>query len=125
MSAWAAVGLFAATGRGAFAAPTPVTVINRLLTHHPDLGALPTRLRELVVTALFKDPAARPFAQRLLLGLLGGTGAGSALLTDGAQAAAGVRPPDSLAAGPALGVVAEQVYAALPSARWHATCCCA
>ncbi|MEU7889849.1 protein kinase [Microbispora bryophytorum] len=111
--AWAAVVLFAATGRDAFDGPTPVAAINRLLTHHPDLGALPTGLRELAAAALSKDPAARPSAQRLLLSLLGGTGPGSALLTDGTQAAAGVRPPDSLAAEPALGVVAEQVYAAL------------
>ncbi|MEW9530368.1 protein kinase [Microbispora sp. NPDC049125] len=112
--AWAAVVLFAATGRDAFDGPTPVAVINRLLTQHPDLDALPTGLRELAAAALSKDPVARPSAQQLLLTLLGGTGAGSALLTDGTQAAAGVRPPDSLTAEPALGVVAERIYAALP-----------
>ncbi|MGI5159383.1 protein kinase domain-containing protein [Microbispora sp. CA-102843] len=115
--AWAAVVLFAATGRDAFEGPTPVAVINRLLTYHPAPGALPAGLRDLVAAALSKDPAARPSAQRLLLGLLRGSGAGSALLTDGAQAAVGVRAPDNLAAEPALGAVAERVYAALPPAE--------
>ncbi|TQS19927.1 protein kinase [Microbispora hainanensis] len=112
--AWAAVLLFAATGRDAFDGPTPIAVINRLLTHDPDLGALPAGLRELAAAALSKEPAGRPSAQGLLLSLLGGSGTGSALLVGGTRAASGVRPPDSLAAEPALGVVAEQVYAALP-----------
>ncbi|GIH94299.1 WD40 repeat domain-containing serine/threonine protein kinase [Planobispora siamensis] len=121
--AWGAVVLFAATGRDAFTGPAPVAVINRLLTHDPDLGMLPGKLRGLVGAALSKDPASRPSAQRLLLGLLGDDAppgdlppAGEDLLSDGAQAATGVRPPDALAAEPALGVVAEQVYAGLPPA---------
>ncbi|GII04472.1 hypothetical protein Pta02_64800 [Planobispora takensis] len=116
--AWGAVVLFAATGRDAFTGPAPVAVINRLLTHDPDLGMLPGKLRDLVGAALSKEPASRPSAQQLLLALLGGGAppAGEDLLSDGAQAATGVRPPDALAAEPPLGVVAEQVYAGLPPA---------
>ncbi|MGI5282047.1 WD40 repeat domain-containing serine/threonine protein kinase [Nonomuraea polychroma] len=111
--AWGAVVLFAATGRDAFTAPTTIAVINRLLNHDPDLDVLPEGLRELVRAALSKVPAARPSAQRLLLTLLGG--GGRAMLTEGAQAAAGVRPPGGPATDPALGAVAEQFYAGLPA----------
>ncbi|GAA0969533.1 hypothetical protein GCM10009555_016840 [Acrocarpospora macrocephala] len=110
--AWGAMVLFAATGRDAFTAPTTFAVINRLLNHDPDVDVLPEGLRELVRAALSKDPAARPSAQRLLLALLGG--GGGAILAEGAQAAADVRPPSGLAGEPTLGAVAEQVYAELP-----------
>ncbi|MFI7130960.1 WD40 repeat domain-containing serine/threonine protein kinase [Nonomuraea sp. NPDC050153] len=113
--AWGAVVLFAATGRDAFTAPTTIAVINRLLNHDPDIEVLPEGLRELVRAALSKDPAARPSAQRLLLTLLGG--GGRAVLAEGAQAAAGVRPPGGLAADPALGAVAERFYAGLPASE--------
>ncbi|WP_327590410.1 serine/threonine-protein kinase [Nonomuraea sp. NBC_00507] len=113
--AWGAVVLFAATGRDAFTAPTTIAVINRLLNHDPDLDVLPEGLRELVRAALSKVPAARPSAQRLLLTLLGG--GGRAMLAEGAQAAAGVRPPGEPAADPALGTVAERFYAALPASE--------
>ncbi|GGO69296.1 WD40 repeat domain-containing serine/threonine protein kinase [Nonomuraea cavernae] len=112
--AWGAVVYFAATGRDAFAGPTTIAVINRVLHHDPDLGPLPEGLRELVGATLSKDPAARPSAERLLLTLLGG--GGHTVLAEGAEAAAGVRPPRELAAEPALGTVAEEVYAALPAA---------
>ncbi|MEV0591426.1 serine/threonine-protein kinase [Nonomuraea cavernae] len=111
--AWGAVVYFAATGRDAFAGPTTIAVINRVLNHDPCLGALPEGLRELVGATLSKDPAARPSAERLLLTLLGG--GGHPVLAEGAEAAASVRPPRELAAEPALGTVAEEVYAALPA----------
>jgi WD40 repeat protein len=113
--AWGAVVLFAATGRDAFTAPTTIAVINRLLNHDPGLDVLPDGLRGLVRAALSKDPAARPSAQRLLLTLLGG--GGRTMLAEGAQAAAGMRVPGEPAAEPALGAVAEQVYAGLPPAE--------
>ncbi|GAA0425159.1 hypothetical protein Acor_82880 [Acrocarpospora corrugata] len=110
--AWGAMVLFAATGRDAFTAPTTFSVINRLLNHDPDVDVLPAGLRELVLAALSKDPAARPSAQGLLLALLGG--GGGATLAEGAQAAVDVRPPSGLAGEPTLGAVAEKVYAGLP-----------
>ncbi|UBU17910.1 WD40 repeat domain-containing serine/threonine-protein kinase [Nonomuraea gerenzanensis] len=134
--AWGALVYFAATGRNAFEAPTTVAVIHRLLTHEPDLTVLQPGLRGLVAEALSKDPARRPSAQALLTGLLGGAAQDApaargglvsggapmiegaampegALMAEGAQAAASVRPPDALAGEPALGLVAEQAYAAL------------
>ncbi|WP_214104514.1 WD40 repeat domain-containing serine/threonine protein kinase [Acrocarpospora catenulata] len=110
--AWGAVVLFAATGRDTFTAPTTFAVINRLLNHDPDVEVLPGGLRDLVRAALSKDPASRPSAQRLLLALLGG--GGGTTLAEGAQAAVDVRPPDGPADEPALGAVAEKVYAGLP-----------
>ncbi|WP_214323450.1 WD40 repeat domain-containing serine/threonine-protein kinase [Nonomuraea sediminis] len=107
--AWGAMAYFVATGRDAFAAPTTVAVINRLLTASIDLSHIPEGLRELVAAALAKDPAERPTAQELLLHLLGAR----ASLSDGARTAAAVRPPSELAGTPALGAVAENVYAAL------------
>ncbi|MFI6597896.1 protein kinase [Nonomuraea sp. NPDC050536] len=107
--AWGAMAYFAATGRDAFAAPTTVAVINRLLTASIDLTHIPEGLRELVAAALGKEPGERPTAQELLMHLLGTR----ASLSDGARTAAAVRPPSELAGTPPLGAVAERVYAAL------------
>ncbi|MFI6292361.1 serine/threonine-protein kinase [Nonomuraea sp. NPDC050790] len=114
--AWGALVCFAATGQDVFGAPTTVAVINRLLTHEPDLSPVPAPLRPHVAAALSKDPELRPSAHDLLTALLGASMAGEPLMASGARAAAGVRPPEELAGEPALGQVAEQVYAALPAA---------
>ncbi|HUR09225.1 MAG TPA: serine/threonine-protein kinase, partial [Nonomuraea sp.] len=110
--AWGALVYFAATGQDAFEAPTTVAVFHRLLNHEPDLTMLQPGLRGLVSAALSKDPLRRPSAHGLLTGLLGGTSQ-AALLAEGVQAATSVRPPDSLAGEPALGLLAEHAYAAL------------
>ncbi|RJL32512.1 protein kinase domain-containing protein [Bailinhaonella thermotolerans] len=70
--AWGAVMVFAATGGHAFDGQALPAVMNRVLTAEPDLGGLPASLRPLVAAALSKDPAARPPALGLLLGLVGG-----------------------------------------------------
>ncbi|GAA4083834.1 protein kinase domain-containing protein [Nonomuraea soli] len=125
--AWGAMVYFAATGRDAFAAPTTVAVIHRLLTGDIDLGAIPRDLRALVAAALAKEPSERPAASELLYSLLaadnlekgsttadGRVSGGAAMLADGVRAAAEVRPPRELAGRPPLGVLAERAYAALP-----------
>ncbi|MFI6536115.1 protein kinase [Nonomuraea sp. NPDC050547] len=106
--AWGGVVLFAATGEDPFQAESLGGVMHRVLTVDPDPGDLAEPLRSLVARALAKDPAGRPTAPELLLGLLG-----SAEPSAGAELAAEVRPPDGLGGERPLGEVAEEVYAAL------------
>ncbi|MFF0307052.1 protein kinase [Streptosporangium sp. NPDC004379] len=72
--AWGCVMVFAATGEDPFRADDLGAVMHRVLTHHPDLGALPPSVRPLVATALDKDPDRRPAVRDLLLALVGGSG---------------------------------------------------
>ncbi|WP_026400848.1 WD40 repeat domain-containing serine/threonine protein kinase [Actinomadura rifamycini] len=114
--AWGAIMVFAATGEHAFQGGTLPEIAHRIRTHHPDLAALPDALRPLVEAALAKDPLARPSARAVLAALTRdpreGPGGPDDLVAAGA-AQAGLRsrwePGD-----PALGKVAEDVYAALP-----------
>ncbi|WP_214320490.1 serine/threonine-protein kinase [Nonomuraea sediminis] len=116
--AWGAVMLFAATGKDPFTAEALGAVMHRVLSHQPDLSVLPEPVRRLVGAALAKDPAERPTARELLLALVSGDGRldTARLLAQGAG--------DSEQVGsvpgrdPALGVIAEDAYAALsPAAR--------
>ncbi|MGI5417549.1 protein kinase domain-containing protein [Actinomadura luteofluorescens] len=68
---WGAVVLFAATGRHAFTGDTPPVIARQVETHHPDTSVLEEPLRSLVAASLAKDPADRPDAEDLLLGLVG------------------------------------------------------
>ncbi|WP_051466613.1 WD40 repeat domain-containing serine/threonine-protein kinase [Actinomadura oligospora] len=68
---WGAVVLFAATGRHAFTGDTAPVIARRVETHHPDTSMLDEPLRALVTASLAKDPADRPDAEDLLLGLVG------------------------------------------------------
>ncbi|MEV4477936.1 WD40 repeat domain-containing serine/threonine protein kinase [Nonomuraea sp. NPDC049504] len=110
--AWGAIMVFAATGEDPFRADNLGGVMHRVLSHHPDLGALPPRLASLVSAALDKDPAARPAARDLLLALVSGGNAGiEGLLNAGSRAARGVHVPEQ--ADPALGTIAEDAFGAL------------
>ncbi|GLW05237.1 hypothetical protein Misp01_03670 [Microtetraspora sp. NBRC 13810] len=100
--AWGGVMVFAATGEDPFRADTLGAVMHRVLSHDPDLGALPPGVRPLVAAALSKEPENRPSARELLLALAGG---GVPDRFDG------LRPAH--AADPALGVLAEDAYALL------------
>ncbi|TDB94697.1 serine/threonine protein kinase, partial [Actinomadura sp. 7K534] len=60
MFAWAGTIIYAATGRPPFGGDTVAAVMNRIVHHEPDLGALTGPLREVVAAALNKDPAQRP-----------------------------------------------------------------
>ncbi|MEU6714364.1 serine/threonine-protein kinase [Nonomuraea sp. NPDC046802] len=114
--AWAAVVLFAATGADPFTGESLAAVMHRVLTHEPDLDVLPGSLRGLVRSALAKDPARRPAARALLLGLVSGEDSLdlSRLLARGAGD--GHLPGGFQEGDPSLGVMAEDVYTALSPA---------
>ncbi|MEV0584180.1 WD40 repeat domain-containing serine/threonine-protein kinase [Nonomuraea sp. NPDC050310] len=114
---WGAVVVFAATGRPAFGGANAAAIAHQVLNAEPDLRPLPEPLRDLVAAALAKDPAARPSARDLLLGLLGAGAAtgpsrvNGSLLAHGSHAAAAVHAPHRLAAPRAeLGELAEATY---------------
>ncbi|MBB5785230.1 WD40 repeat domain-containing serine/threonine protein kinase [Nonomuraea jabiensis] len=110
--AWGAIMVFAATGHDPFGAENLGGVMHRVLSHRPDLGALPPRLAALVEAALDKDPAARPAARDLLLALVSGSGSDTrGLLAAGSRTARGVPGPGH--ADPALGTIAEDAYESL------------
>ncbi|MCG5219514.1 WD40 repeat domain-containing serine/threonine protein kinase [Streptosporangium sp. KLBMP 9127] len=110
--AWGAVMVFAATGQDPFTADNLGGVMHRVLSHEPDLGALPAQLRPLVESALAKDPTVRPAARDLLLALVSGDGGDvGGLLAKGSRAARGVHVPAT--GDPALGTLAEDAYGAL------------
>ncbi|MFB9719070.1 serine/threonine-protein kinase [Planobispora longispora] len=68
--AWAATMVCAASGRAPFGADTVPAVLHRVLTLHPDLSALPARYGALIASCLDKDPARRPTARDLMIGLV-------------------------------------------------------
>ncbi|GAA3446030.1 serine/threonine-protein kinase [Planomonospora venezuelensis] len=68
--AWAATMLCAASGRSPFGADTVPAVLHRILSHHPDLSALPARYGALIASCLDKDPARRPTARALMINLV-------------------------------------------------------
>ncbi|GAA2305714.1 hypothetical protein GCM10010149_64440 [Nonomuraea roseoviolacea subsp. roseoviolacea] len=110
--AWGATMVFAATGQDPFHADNLGGVMHRVLSHHPDLGALPPALAPLVGAALRKDPAGRPAARDLLLALVSGDPSDiGGLLAEGSRAAGGVAVPGR--ADPALGTIAEDAYGSL------------
>ncbi|MER6008704.1 WD40 repeat domain-containing serine/threonine protein kinase [Nonomuraea angiospora] len=115
--AWAAIMVFAATGQDAFGGENLGGVMHRVLTHHPDVSALPPGLATLIEAALEKDPRARPSARDLLLALVSGDGSDvGGLLAAGSRRAGGMRAPDR--DDPALGAIAEDAYGSLgPEAR--------
>ncbi|MDF5755348.1 serine/threonine-protein kinase [Spongiactinospora sp. TRM90649] len=111
--AWGAIMVYAATGKDPFTADNLGGVMHRVLSHQPDLGVLPERLRALVESALAKDPATRPSARDLLLALVAAHVTDTPrLLAEGSQAGREVRV--SATADPALGTLAEDAYGALP-----------
>ncbi len=76
MFAWGTTMVFAATGRPAFGNDEMAMVMHRILTAEPELGDLPSPLRELVVACLDKDPSRRPTAreaQERFVGAASGT----------------------------------------------------
>jgi serine/threonine protein kinase len=64
--AWAAVVVYAATGRTPFAAESAAATAMRILTQPPDLNGVPESLLGVVERALAKDPVERPAARELL-----------------------------------------------------------
>ncbi|MFI6886663.1 serine/threonine-protein kinase [Streptosporangium canum] len=103
--AWALVVLFSASGRDAVQSQDPMTAIGGVLGFRPDLNGLAEPLSGLVAAALSRDPARRPSARGILLGLLGGPD-GDDLLTEGGAEAASLKGP----ADPDLGTIAEELF---------------
>ncbi|GAA4366407.1 hypothetical protein GCM10023088_13060 [Actinomadura verrucosospora] len=77
MFAWGTTMAFAATGRPAFGNDEMASVMKRILTGEPDLGDLPSPMRELVLACLAKDSAQRPTAREAQERLLGATSGAS------------------------------------------------
>ncbi|GAA3127345.1 serine/threonine-protein kinase [Streptosporangium carneum] len=113
--AWGGIMLFATTGTDPFRAENLGAVMHRVLSVQPRLDMLPERLRPLVAASLAKDPQARPSARELLLALVSGDGLDTGrLLTAGSEAGARMHEGSN---DPALGVLAEDAYAALGQAE--------
>ncbi|GAA4062324.1 serine/threonine-protein kinase [Nonomuraea soli] len=68
---WGCLIAMAGTGRTPFERGTLPATINQILHGEPSLDGLEPAIRELVVPALAKDPAARPTARHLLAVLVG------------------------------------------------------
>jgi WD40 repeat protein len=68
--AWGVVVTYAATGHLPFAGDSPAATAGMILIQPPDLDGLTGGLRDLVASALEKDPARRPTASELLDRLL-------------------------------------------------------
>ncbi|MFJ2032015.1 protein kinase [Streptosporangium sp. NPDC087985] len=68
--AWAATMVCAASGRSPFRADTLPAVLHRILSHQPDLSALPARFVPLIAACLDKDPTGRPTARALMNSLV-------------------------------------------------------
>jgi serine/threonine protein kinase len=68
--AWAVTMIYAATGHLAFGADSVPAVMHRIMYEEPDVNGLPLSLRTIVLECLDKDPAQRPSARDLLLGLV-------------------------------------------------------
>ncbi|WP_061297563.1 protein kinase domain-containing protein [Herbidospora cretacea] len=69
--AWAAVMVFAGTGRPPFERDSHAATINAILHDDPDLDGLPEGLTGVVAACLAKDPGQRPTAQEALERLIG------------------------------------------------------
>ncbi|MGW5688417.1 WD40 repeat domain-containing serine/threonine protein kinase [Nonomuraea sp. NPDC003754] len=104
--AWGAVIVYAATGTAAFSGQHVAAAINGVLRKEVDLSAVAEPLKSLVSATLAKDPAARPTARELLLGLVGAAENGG-LLQAGSRAAAEVR---GRTADPHLGEQAQHAF---------------
>ncbi|MBA9003417.1 bifunctional serine/threonine protein kinase/MFS transporter [Thermomonospora cellulosilytica] len=66
MFAWGGTIVYAATGAPPFGGDAFPAILNRILHHEPDLGALTGPLRHVVAAALSKDPGQRPTPRDVL-----------------------------------------------------------
>ncbi|GAA2612557.1 WD40 repeat domain-containing serine/threonine protein kinase [Actinomadura fulvescens] len=108
--AWAAIVLFAATGRPPFDGDSLPTLMHQVLNDTPETDVLTGPLRTLVESALDRDPAKRPTPHQILTGLIGG-GARDPLEAGTRAASESSRP--SMALPPSLAELAERVYGGL------------
>ncbi|MBO3749097.1 serine/threonine protein kinase [Streptosporangiaceae bacterium NEAU-GS5] len=103
MFAWAATIVFAATGTPPFGQDTLPAIMRRLLTEDPQLDGVGDGLRDVVATCLVKNPAMRPRASQVLLGLLGrpATSLSEGVLAEGEAVAAATTTQPSIPPPPA------------------------
>ncbi|MFF5264775.1 serine/threonine protein kinase [Actinomadura viridis] len=99
MFAWGTTMVFAASGQPAFGNDDMAAVMHRILTGTPDLGGLPSPLREVVAASLAKEPERRPTAREAQERLVG---AGSEM-----PAEALPPPPPPFPGGPSPAQVTE------------------
>jgi serine/threonine protein kinase len=102
MFAWGSTMVYAATGRPAFGNDDTAAVMHRIVYEAPDLGDLPSPLREVVAACLAKDPEQRPAArdaQQMLLGS-GDLATGASGLAELASPASFGVPPDAFTGTP-------------------------
>ncbi|SDL17265.1 WD40 repeat domain-containing serine/threonine protein kinase [Streptomyces indicus] len=116
--AWGAVVLYAASGTEPFRGEHIGEVARRTAALDPDLSSIPPRIRPLIASALAKDPALRPGAAELVLGLVGDLPKAAdprlALLEAGAERAGGPADDRTADTTPALGERAEAAFTGLP-----------
>ncbi|MEU6040901.1 serine/threonine-protein kinase [Actinomadura sp. NPDC047616] len=121
MFAWGTTMVFAANGRPAFGNDDMAAVMHRILTEEPDLGALPSPLREVVADCLAKDPHQRPTARQAQERLVGvatesTTPDGGAASAAAAAPAPGVTPQAPAPQTPTPQAAAPQATVAVPPA---------
>ena len=68
--AWGVTIAYAATGRSLFSATSVAAIMFKIIESEPDLTDLPERLHLTIAACLAKDPALRPEARELLIGLV-------------------------------------------------------
>ncbi|GAA3931771.1 hypothetical protein GCM10023085_11360 [Actinomadura viridis] len=112
MFAWGTTMVFAASGQPAFGNDDMAAVMHRILTGTPDLGGLPSPLREVVAASLAKEPERRPTAREAQERLVG---AGSEM-----PAEALPPPPPPFPGGPSPAQVTEPRVGAEQDG-WEAT----
>jgi serine/threonine protein kinase/outer membrane protein assembly factor BamB len=97
---FAAVVVFAATGRGPFGtSETPLALLRRVVDDPPDLTGLPQSLLDVVQPCLAKDPAERPTAPAMA-GRLAGTLSVKAAAGQGGTRTLEPGPPEPAADAP-------------------------
>ncbi|MGW0806719.1 glycoside hydrolase family 6 protein [Nonomuraea sp. NPDC002799] len=107
---WGCTVAFAAGGEAPFGLGSVPTILLRIVNEPPDLRGLSGSLRELVVAALSKSPAARPTAQALMDRLSTATALIN-LSPASADASGGPSPAgssDAGATGPGAGLVLDR-----------------
>jgi predicted Ser/Thr protein kinase/flagellar motility protein MotE (MotC chaperone) len=112
---WAGVMVYASTGHNPFGtndAPG-CTVMFQILDERPLISDVPAELRELLASALSKDPAARPTARDLLARLTGSSVGDPDVVASRAITATVAAQAETAVATPAGSAVAAQAATAL------------
>jgi serine/threonine protein kinase len=112
---WASTMVYAATGEPPFGQDSIMAVINRIVNHPPELGALDGVIRGLVLDCLAKEPDDRPKTRDLLMRLLGHQEAAPSPVTSQDE------PTEMLNAGAALAISTEDHFGYNDQTLWQET----